>query len=431
MLKFLKTIFGHAPQKTLSLAADQISGWLDEQEKDARETFAAETGEQVQNILNAIASLQLVVNTLKGAEQDPETHPKIRSIAKNSLPLFVRAMNASLAKEFPEDAEEFYVSVADCLKICLNSLHGPGRYLRVVFPQEMKSINAGIDVIGRELNVMTGSLTRYKNKKEAIHAARKIFTAINEIQRDLIKAAEKENRTKARIQEIDTRISEITAEMDQISHDSAIKSLDDQRERCADLMERREDLLRSYASLSMTAAHVFRKAEKIAIRKHLSKEKNFLKNAMDILSDHKVADSQIIMPVLAAACPVVLSMTEAGELALKNKDERSVFADTEKFCSHIIELSAHYRELSAECQTAEQALASHPMLVRITTLEREKAQLETMRAREEQADQELSHWRERTFGSIPQLRNELIQKLEGIIGETVQLQVDNPAVVEG
>jgi hypothetical protein len=431
MLKFLKTIFGQAPKKTVTLTSGQILGLLDDREKDSRDMFTAETEEQVRNIRNAIANLQLVVNDLKGADQDPEIHPKIRSIAKNSVPLFIKAMNTSLAKEFPEDTEEFYAAVADCLKICLNSLHGQGRYLKEVFPQEMKAIDAGIDAIGREVNAMTGALTRYKKGREAISAARKTCSALAEVKRDLKKATEKENRTRTRIHEAENRTREITAEMDRISRDGSTKSLEGQQARCAELVERREEILRSYASLSMTAAHVFRKAEKIAIRKHLSKEKNILKNAMNVLSDHEVVEQEIITAALAAACPVVQAMTDVGELPLKNKDERAMFADKEKFCSDIAALSERYRELSAECQMAEQALASHPVLTRLNALEREKVQLEMMRAREEQSQQELSLWREKTVASIPELRNELVKKMEEIIGETVQLQTDDQASVGG
>jgi CRISPR/Cas system CMR-associated protein Cmr5 small subunit len=431
MLKFLKTILGRTPKKTIALSLDQIPGLLEEREKEAHDIFTAQTDEQIRNIRDGIASLQLVVNDLKVAEQDPETHPKIKSIARNSLPLFVKAMNASLAREFPEDAEEFYTAVADCLKICLNSLYGQGRYLQAVFPQEMKAINAGIDTIGREVNAMTGALTRYKNDKDAVHVARKTLTTLTEIQKELNKADDKERRTRSRIDEIDSRIREITAEIDRILHNSSLKSLDEQKERCSSLVKQREELLRSHASLSMTAAHIFRKAEKIAIRKHLSKEKNALKIAIDVLSDHEIADGQKIMSTLAVACPLAQAMVEAGELPLKNKDERAMFADMDKFCSEITVLSARYRDLSAECQTVEQSLASHPVLVRTNALEREKAHLVTMRLREEEQQQELGGWREKTVASIPELRDALIKKLEEMIGETVQLQADKPAVVEG
>ena len=103
-----------------------------------------------------------MVNNLKGADQDPETHPKIKSIAKNSLPLFLKAMNTSLAKELPDEPEEFYAAAVECVKGALNAVRGQGRYLMVAFPEEMKETKAGIDAIGREINVMTKALGRFK-----------------------------------------------------------------------------------------------------------------------------------------------------------------------------------------------------------------------------------------------------------------------------
>ena len=67
-------------------------------------SVSAEVQEPIHNIRNATANLQLMVNNLKGADQDPETHPKIKSIAKNSLPLFFKAMNSSLCKGTPRRA---------------------------------------------------------------------------------------------------------------------------------------------------------------------------------------------------------------------------------------------------------------------------------------------------------------------------------------
>jgi len=81
------------------------------------------------DIRNVIAQLQLIVNEIAGAEHDPEIHPKLKAIAKNSLPQFVRAMKGSLAKELPEDPEEFYTAAPECVKICLHTVSGQGRYL--------------------------------------------------------------------------------------------------------------------------------------------------------------------------------------------------------------------------------------------------------------------------------------------------------------
>ncbi len=139
----------------------------------------------MRTIRNAAATLQLTVNNLKGADQDPETHPKIKSIAKNSLPLFIKAMNSSLAKELPEDPEEFYAAAVESVKGALNTVRGQGRYLMVAFPDEMKATKTGIDAVGREINVMTKSLGRHKETTARIGAVRAAYGALGDATNDI------------------------------------------------------------------------------------------------------------------------------------------------------------------------------------------------------------------------------------------------------
>ena len=185
MLKFLKSLLGPAPDKKITLTFEEVPSWLDEQEKAARETLHDEVEEPMGDIRNATANLQLMVNNLKDADQDPDTHPKIKSIAKNSLPLFIRAMNASLAKELPGEPEAFYTVAVECVKGCLNAIRGQGRYLMVAFPEEMKVTKTGIDEIGREINVMTKAIGRFKEKSARTGAARTAYTALSDARRDL------------------------------------------------------------------------------------------------------------------------------------------------------------------------------------------------------------------------------------------------------
>ncbi len=116
---------------------------LDDRDKSSRISLEHETLLPMQNIRNAMAQLQHIINGIAGAEHDPAIHPKLKSIAKNSLPLFVKAMNASLSRELPADIEEFYAAAVECVKGCLNSTRGQGRYLQVVFPEEMKAVKTG------------------------------------------------------------------------------------------------------------------------------------------------------------------------------------------------------------------------------------------------------------------------------------------------
>ena len=171
MHNFLEKLFGKKEPDVFSISMGSVPAWLNGREKTARSTLLSETRETQKKIRDAILNLQQITETVAQAEQDPELHPKLRSIARNSLPLFVKAMNASLAKELPDDMEEFYPAAVECLKNCLNSTRGQGRYLQAVFPEEMKAVKSGIDAIGREINDITASLARYRKEKNLIDAA--------------------------------------------------------------------------------------------------------------------------------------------------------------------------------------------------------------------------------------------------------------------
>jgi len=426
MLKFLKSLLGSAPDKQISLTFKEVPSWLDEREKAAHDSISAEVQEPIHNIQNATANLQLLVNNLKGADQDPETHPKIKSIAKNSLPLFLKAMNSSLAKEPPSEPEEFYTASVECVKGCLNAVRGQGRYLMVAFPDEMKATKSGIDAIGREINVMTKSLGRFKTENSRVQAARTAYTALCDAHKDLERSFGKEERIKARIAEISGRLDAIATETARLSVDPSLQVLDTERARCAELVRQRDDLMRHYASLTMTSSHVFRKAEKIATRKNLSKEVHALKDAMDLLSDHEVAAAETVACALDLACPLVQKMIDEGDIILKNKEERAVFSDIGKFSGEVSGLCTRYRELEKHCRESEEGLLSHPVLARLRSLEREKGQLEGMRVHEEEEQKDLLEWRTKLQTSVPLLEEELVKKLEEIAGETVQFQMNEP-----
>ncbi|MFZ1898424.1 hypothetical protein [Methanoregula sp.] len=426
MLKFLKSLLGSAPGKQITLTFEEVPSWLDEQEKTVHLTLQDEVKEPIRNIRHATANLQLMVNNLKDADQDPDTHPKIKSIAKNSLPLFIRAMNASLAKELPSEPEAFYAVAVECVKGCLNAIRGQGRYLMVAFPEEMKVTKAGIDTIGREINIMTKAIGRFNEESTHIQATRTAYAALCEARKDQERAVGKEERIRARIVEITGRLDIISTEITRLSSDSSLQLLDAERGRCTDLVRQRDDYLRHYASLAMTASHVFRKAEKIATRKHLSKEVHLLKDAMDILSDHTVASAELVTPALDAACPVVQKMIDEGDIILKNKEEHAVFSDSRKFCGEVSGLCRRYRDLEARCREAEEGFANHPVLARLRSLEREKEQLKSMQVHEEEEHRQLLLWRTKILASAPLLQEELLKKLKEMIGETVQLEMDEP-----
>jgi hypothetical protein len=420
MRNFLKKIFGKKEPESVTIAFDSIPGMLDARETAARSTLREQTQTPEQDIRNAVAQLQLIVNAISGAEHDPAIHPKLKSIAKNTLPQYIRAMNTALSKELPEDSEEFYLASVECVKSCLNNLNGPGRYLQIVFPDEMKASRTGINAIGHEINAITAALGTFRKEMTAVSGARTLYTTILGSIVDVTKSAEKNQRTRQRIEEITGRLFTIGQELAAMPADPRMVEVEEKRSSLHELEQHLEEKTRTYAALSMTASHVLRKAEKIATKQKHTGEIATLKHAMALLSDHELPDSRELETALAAACPVVERMIGADEITLKNKEERAVFSDTARFCSDMSQTCADLRTQDDACRKAQEALHIHPLLVKAESLEREKTQLETMLEKEQQSLKDLSDWQQKTQDRIPFLREELAKKVGEIIEKDVQ-----------
>jgi hypothetical protein len=431
MYKFIKDFLKHKEPEKFILTFDAIPTWLDEHEKTSRVSLENETHVPIQNIRNATAQLQHIVNGIADAEHDPAIHPKLKSIAKNSLPLFVKAMNASLSKELPEDIEEFYSAAVECVKGCLNSTRGQGRYLQVIFPEEMKAVKTGIDAIGREMNAITTSLTRHRKQKALMISIRTLHDALVDIRIDSEKSLEKDKRITTRIAEFTHRISCIEKELGVLTSDGRMKEVSEKKSALSEMEKKRDEQIRTFTALSMTAAHVFRKAEKIATKQRHASESSTLRHTVDLLSDHTAPDPKDLTSALSTACPIAQRMIGAGEIALKNKEERAIFSDTGKFCTEMCLICTDIITQESACKSEQDALSSHPVLVMKNSLEREKTQLEYMLGKEHQSRKDLAEWNEKTRGRIPALTEELHKKIAEIGGGSVQLQIDNPIPERG
>ena len=425
MGSFLEKLFGKKEPEVFTISMGAVPAWLNGREKTARSTLLSEAGETQKKIRAGILNLQQITHAVAQAEHDEEIHPKLKSIAKNTLPQFVRAMNASLAKELPDDVEEFYPAAVECVKSCLNSTRGQGRYLQAVFPEEMKAVKTGIDTIGHQINEITASLARYRKEKNLIDSGLSLHTALLDISEDLRKAEEKDQRITVRIAEITDRLAIIEKEMAAFPADERMVEVTILKTALQEAENKRDAAIRTNTALSMTASHVFRKAEKIAVRQKHPSEISVLRQTMELLSDHVVPDTGDLAAALAAACPVTERMIAAEEISLKNKEERAVFSDTKQFSADICASCADLRVLEDACRIAQDNLASHPLLVRQQSLEREKTQLTAMLGKENQARLELKDWRIKIQEKIPNLTQELTKKIEGMIGGGVQLQIDD------
>jgi hypothetical protein len=424
MHEFIRKVFGGHRPAVKTLAINAIPVWTEEREKKARSILLSDAAEPTRIIRNTAAQVQLIVNGVAGAEHDPSLHPKLKSIAKNSLPLFVKAMNATLAKELPEDPEGFYIAAVECIKGCLNSLRGQGRYLQVVFPEEMKNVRTGIDAMGREINNVTGVLAKYRQEMQDIASVRLLYATIRDLKTDFNTSADKDRRISQRISEITNRLDAIETEEIALAGDDRQAVVAAKKHELSTIVQARDEVARSYSAHSMTASHVLRKAEKIAARQHHTTEIAVINHAMDLLSSHEIPDASQLMEVLSVACPIAERMIATGDIILKNKEERTIFSDIPQFCTTIRGTCLELATQEEEVRKAENALATDPLLMKIGSLGREKAHLKTMLEKERLAKQDIEDWRAKTRVKIPALTEELRKKIE-CMEENVQIQIND------
>lgn len=429
MYNLIKNFLNPKKPAPVIIAFNAIPTWADEREKNARSVLEDTAKAPMQNIRNSAAQLQHIVNSISGSEHDPALHPKLKAVAKKSLPLYVKAMNASLAKPLSEEIEAFYGDAVECLKSCLKSNSGQGRYLQVVFPEELKAVKMAIDAMGKEMNILTAALATYQKHKAAIDAVTVLHQSVMDMQEDMKRSSEKERRITARISEITSRIKAIEDEEKELASDERNREVNDCRSALAETEKNRNDVTRNYAALSMTASHVFRKAEKIAVKQHQTADVASIRNATEMLSDHDLPDSSGLKTALAAACPVVQRMIAAGDIPLKNREEREVFSDTDAFCTNMSKLCTDLAACEEACRNAETSLSTHTIVVRVNSLMREKTQLNSMLEKERQLHSELLQWKTKTTIRIPEVTEEIREKIEGIVGGNVQLQADTNITV--
>ena len=432
MLKFIKKMFSQEEKKPLVLCFDEIPAWLDIRRREAETLLTVSTEKEQAEIRSAITELSEVIQVLMAAQFNEDIHPKLRSIAEKSLPQYFKAVHAALEKPLPSEPEAFYTAAAELLRSCINSARGQGKYLKTVFPEEMKSIDACVSVIGRAINAMNEPLKSYRTVTAQIDDAMKLQGALGDIYEDAGKALEREGRMEQRIREINGQLTACEATAAELEQKRAGQDLKNQEGAVATMKKARDQTVHRYSALSMTASHVLRKAEKVAKRQHRTSDEQIIAKAIAILSDHDVPDCSDLAAALDAAYVPARRMIDAGEVVLKNREERGLFTSREEFSSGIRDLCTCFSDQSACCEAANRAIATHPVVIRHEELLRDMNKLFESLAKEKKVHAELVQWHSDLIRKIPLVQEHLQKMLVGIVEGDVQVSYpDSPPLSPG
>jgi hypothetical protein len=422
MFRKIKDLFGPGKEpEAVTYPVDDLPAMLDSIEAEVTRTLLEKTLKQRNTIRDLRYALKELVQDLASKEREEAYHPKLESIAKNTLPLFERAMLSSLGKDLPEEPEEFYHAASESLKGCVKGLSGQGRYLRGVFPEEMKEIREVVDQIGREMNAMTPTIAEARGKRALLSAVRADLSRLVSAEAELKRGKEEIIEVKGEIDREEQERDQIRGKIRKLKDEVDAGNLQDMREEVATL--NREYLREERALQADLAAlsHVLRKGEKVLGRTMGSASARDLEALVDTLAGSGIPAEDQVIPGLVRSLPLIQSMIASGDVTLKNKEEKELFTKETDLVARIREGYSRKEDSYQRYRAKERTYQEIPVLTELSAAlkeeERRVGYLEMMKSR-------LSGLAEKTEGlaqEIPELTGKVRAGLENLSGHPVSL----------
>jgi hypothetical protein len=347
MFKKIKDLFSKEEQQPIEMKCSDIPGWFEAEMKKIRETEETRVSASREPVMMAISSLRELVPELGTGDHEGTGFVKLEKVAENSLPLYKKSMMSALSRPFPEKTEEFYHAVAECLKGCIKSSQGPGRYLVRVFPEQMKLIQSEVSRIGKEVNAMNPVFAESRVKHTSLEKIRATHHSLVRVQRehdDTVKNLPRllDESVKLRQEEED-----LSRQVTAAGNDPRFARYTGLKRKEEELLHDREKLTGEMTVLAGMVVHVMRRAEKVAHKDRNDVLGKKIHALAETLSKNEMPDTaDDLLPLLSGVLQPVSGMVASGEITLKSKDEQEFFADEKALPSRVEEMYRESREIN-------------------------------------------------------------------------------------
>ena len=394
---------------------------LDSSDNEVTRNLADKTLKQRNTIRDLRSALKELVQDLALKEREEAYHPKLETIAKNTLPLFERAMLSSLVKDLPEEPEEFYHAATESLKGCVKGLSGQGRYLRGVFPEEMKDIREMVDQIGREMNAMTPSIAEARGKRKLLSAVRSDLSRLNSAEIEKRRGNAEIIQLKGEIEREERELNQIRDSIKTMKDAVDTESLRGIKEEVAELNRELVGEERALQADLAVISHVFRKGEKVLARTTGPASTKDLEAFVDTLAGSGIPAEERVMPGLSRSLPLIESMIASGDLNLKNKEEKELFSKETDLVARLKEEYARRGTAYHRFRAKEHAYQETPLLADLSAALKEEetraghiGMMESHLAVITGKNEALEH-------EIPELYGKVRTGVENLLGHSVSL----------
>jgi hypothetical protein len=375
MFRFLKDLV-KTDKAPADLGLGDLPAWIGGEEEKVRKDLASRAGAARAVLRDARREMEEVLSGFDTDSMESAPHPKLAGVTERSLPLFLKAMRASLARDLPGDPEGFYAAAGEILKGCLSAFRGQGRYLASRFPEEMKVLRTGVDTMGREVNALTPEISRARNR---LHGLADLSESLR-IYRDAKK------RAAASLEEIVSLEKEVLAagvSLEAVRHTLAelekgeeYQAGQEELSRIRRLEEEREEAARAYRAAAATATHLFRKGEKIVSRKKDRDAMRVLREAIDLLDQDLPVAEDSATRIIPPGQKVMATLVASGDLTPKNREEIDLIQTPERLVGRLTEISGKFHVISGEIASAQGDTFSRPALMKSRGLIKDAEELE-------------------------------------------------------
>lgn len=406
--------------KGAALPIADLPSWLDLKEAGIRREEHAGVSTYIGEFSGAVAEIRGLLRNFGEREDDEPVHPKLDKVTRDSLPLFEKAITAHLSRKMPDDPWDFYQAAAECLKGCLKSLNGPGRYLTNLYPAEMKAIRAAIDRAGRSVNGMTPILKDTRERLKKVEEARGLARRYRELSEERAGAGARIATGSAAIAGFREKIATCDRENAALEKGGEFQALSALKGQCSG---KRKECVAAEAEIHTalsTILHVLRKGQNVASKDRREGVRE-IHRAVDLLEAGTLPEPDSVS-VIEAALTYLTAMTTSGEVVLKNKEEKAIFSDPAGFFAQLRFSYAGIAKIRGEIDLLEREIRHHPVTVSAKAIADERVRL-VRQCREESRQKELALQRVRhAEGEIPAAGERLAKIVESLsAGEGVSL----------
>jgi len=408
MFSRLRALLGRPdePPEAEVIPFSSLPSWLDEQENEIRSRIAGKFTAPMAEFEIALASLEELIHAFEeepaGLDEEIMLHPKVKSVLKTARPQTVRSLRQALEKKPSGDPEEYYTAAADILKGVIAAAKGPGKYLHLVYKEEMPQLRRIIKEMGRAVNDMTAALAAGTKEREEIGGIRSRYQRLEEIDRLIGEAEDRAESAKEREASLIGNIERAEEELAGINTVAV-------RQKLSSAERELEAALQGYAQVRAPAAGVIRRAEKLL--KHHKSPTDALKPLQDLCERH-VPDKEPSFD-LEPALQTIRSLVTSGELLLKNREEQQLFGEG-TLPEQVKTASAEYWRLEEQLRQIRQEVESDPAVQEeerlVQELDQMKKELSVIGTAAASAEQEI--------GRLMEERGRLRDELQELLGKS-------------